>query len=151
MGNNTENTEHKKSYTKKLIGKTVVLIAYAILLLFLYTVLMQFSENLFIVLLILAFILLTLLGPLLKPKKGQQRLYKKMFPKEKRKKRDARRKRRKIHEIEAYHKDKQQKVKANSLNYKYRKPLIRRCFKCNMILPSYVKKCPNCGTPVKKF
>ncbi|MGV9199859.1 MAG: hypothetical protein ACOC4M_13700 [Promethearchaeia archaeon] len=149
MENNSEKHKQDVTNTKKLIGKTIILIGYAILLLFLYTILRKYSDNLIIVLMILAFILITLVGPLLKPKKSQQRLYKKMFPRSGMNRSQGDRRERRKRKVE-YHESKSQKIKPVNLDYKYKKPLIKKCRKCNMILPSYVKKCPNCGEPLKK-
>lgn len=148
MEKKAQDKDKKKLYSKKIIGKSLVLIAYAVLLLLLYNLLMEYSDNIFIVLLILAFILITLLGPLLKPKKSQQRLYKKMFPGSDKSRRRPHRDRRDQYKREQEFDYKKQDIKPVNLNYKYRKPLINKCRKCGMILPNFVKKCPNCGEPV---
>jgi len=36
-----------------------------------------------------------------------------------------------------------------SLEFRYRKPLLRKCGKCGMILTSFTKKCPLCGKTIE--
>ncbi len=40
------------------------------------------------------------------------------------------------------------RVPSVNLNFKYKKPVIRNCSNCGMILASFVKKCPICGEVV---
>jgi uncharacterized OB-fold protein len=73
-----------------------------------------------------------------------------MFPgSEKSRKQSDRNQRRRYHKDDVFDYEKQ-KITPVNLNYKYRKPIINKCRKCGMILPNFVKKCPNCGEPVNK-
>ena len=38
--------------------------------------------------------------------------------------------------------------KSINLDFKYRKPIIRKCENCGMILASFVKRCPLCGKQI---
>ncbi|MFX0180872.1 MAG: hypothetical protein ACFE78_11830, partial [Candidatus Hodarchaeota archaeon] len=35
-----------------------------------------------------------------------------------------------------------------NLDFIYRKPIIRKCNNCKIIVPNFVKTCPNCGKPI---
>ena len=46
-------------------------------------------------------------------------------------------------------KSQKRKIIPVDLNYKYRKPLIRKCDKCGMVVPNFVNRCPECGNVIK--
>ena len=123
--------------------KIIIMVIYSCILLYLYYILTEIGANLVIVLLILCFALLAFVGPIFR--RGSKSFYKKMFPDKYNRPFDDRPKG-KPSPIPPPPKKKT--VGRVNLDFTHQKPLIRKCLKCKMILPSYVKKCPACGTPV---
>lgn len=136
--------DNKKVSQKDVIRKTISMIFLIIFLLILYYFLIKFKTNLIIIVLIIGFILVTFLGLIFKNR--TKNLYSRMFP-DKDKRKDQSYRKKEPYKIEG--EPEIRKLSDVSLNFKYRKPLINRCMKCGMTLPSYVKKCPICGTPNK--
>ena len=138
-----ENDETKPS-KKNLIRNSFSLILLLIGIFILYYILIEFKTNLIIVLLIIIFILLTFLGLIFRNRK-KRRIYTQLFPEKKRKTQPIRIR-------EEFRIDKEPDMKKLSdinLNFKYRRPLIKKCENCGMVIASYVKKCPICGASIK--
>lgn len=124
-----------------------VILLILIVLIFLFQILTEFGSPFFITILVLLFVFLVFLGLLLRKNSGS--IYKKLFPD----KRDAIRRRRERRERKIVFEKtpeiaQHDKVKNVDLNVKYKKPMIKRCPKCNMIVPNFMKKCPNCGQEI---
>jgi len=135
-----ENSYFHKGNKKRF----VILAIYLLILVLLYYYLVKLNFNPIIILVLLIFIFLITLGPILKRTKGT--LYSRMFPdKKRRSSNDKRRSESKeTKEIQI-----QTKVpKSINLDFRYSKPLIKKCVECGNILPNFVKKCPFCNSPV---
>ncbi len=135
---------NKKTAKKDGIRKSISLIFLLVILLTLYYILIKFRTNLIIIILVMSFILLTFLGLIFKNRR--KRFYSRLFPDKNKRKNQTYRQR---EEFKIEVEPNIQRLSDIHLNFKYRKPLINKCIKCGMILPSYVKKCPICGTPNK--
>ncbi|MBD3254445.1 MAG: hypothetical protein GF383_05090 [Candidatus Lokiarchaeota archaeon] len=145
--NKAEPSSSKKRNVLLLISKLIGLIAYGFLLFFIYLLLMEFETNLFIVLLILSFVSLIFIGPFLK-QRHKKRLYARIFPDKKKKLKEKYESKRNKYAFSKQTESKIRDVEKIDLNFKYRKPLIKKCNKCGMIVPGFSKKCPKCGEPV---
>ena len=127
----------KKGSQKKIISKTFLLIFSIIILIFLFGLLNEFGATPLIIILIFLFAFLVFSGPFFfRRKQGKIKLqphYSQIFPSKR--------------PVE----ENQKKTKVIDLDVKYQehlKPLIRKCSKCGMILPTFVKKCPNCSKQI---
>ncbi|MFX0186975.1 MAG: hypothetical protein ACFE8A_04470 [Candidatus Hodarchaeota archaeon] len=127
----------RKWFQKKIILKTIFLFISVIIILFLFVLLNELGATSLIIVLIFLFVFVVFLGPFfIKKNKGKFKLqphYSRIFPSK----------------INTEVRQKENRV--IDLDTKYRepsKPLILKCNKCRMILPSFVKKCPQCGKPV---
>ncbi|MFX1380631.1 MAG: hypothetical protein ACFFA4_16230 [Promethearchaeota archaeon] len=129
---------------KKLVLNSLSLILLLFGVFILYYILIEFKTNIFIVVLIIIFILLTFLGLIFRGRKKKS-IYSKLFPEKKRKTQPI--KKRAEFRIESEPQIK--KLAEINLNFKYRKPLIKKCENCGMVIASYVKKCPICGASNK--
>ncbi|MFW9819419.1 MAG: hypothetical protein ACFFE5_07400 [Candidatus Thorarchaeota archaeon] len=138
-----ENYEEKPS-KKSTIRSTFSLIFLLVGIVILYYLLIEFQTNLIIVILIAVFILLTFAGLIFRSRK-KKRIYDQLFPEKKRQTQPIKRR-------EEFRIEKQPELKNVSdinLNFKYRRPLIKKCENCGMVIASYVKKCPVCGESIK--
>ncbi|MFX0030528.1 MAG: hypothetical protein ACFE8B_15055 [Candidatus Hermodarchaeota archaeon] len=136
--NNNETTS-KRTVLLKSFSLILLLIAISTL----YYVLIEFKTNLIVVILIIVFILLTFSGLIFRSRK-QKRIYNQLFPGKKRSEPIKRREEFRINKEPDL-----KKLSDINLNFKYREPLIKKCENCGMVIASYVKKCPICGTPIK--
>ncbi len=138
-----ENYENKPS-KKSLIKKSVSLIFLLVGIFILYYILIEFKTNITIVILIIVFILLAFSGLIFRNRK-QKKMYDEMFPDKKRKAQPIKRR----EEFKIEKEPDLKKLSDISLNFKYKRPLIKKCENCGMVIASYVKKCPICGESVK--
>jgi len=134
----------KKKSKKSIIIRAFFLVIDLLIVIFLYNLFNEFGVNPFVIGLILIFVFLLFAGPLLGGKRKS--LYSKIFPDKKAKAREKFQRKREEYEI----KDKIKQLKLQHLNQisldsEYRKPIIRKCEKCGMIIPKFAKKCPICG------
>ncbi|MFW9771764.1 MAG: hypothetical protein ACFFFB_04900 [Candidatus Heimdallarchaeota archaeon] len=143
----------EKSTKKKVLSKRGIIIRfifiafYLISLYFLYIFLVDLAIEHWIIIIILIFLILIVIGPLLTG--ISKSMYRRLFPK---------RERREKSDYELYKEDlksqsqtyefKPVDTKDINLNFKYRKPIIRKCPNCKITIPNFVKTCPNCGVPV---
>jgi hypothetical protein len=133
----------RKNTKKSLTLKLFFLFGEVILLIFLYFLLNMFGANLILIILILSFVFLLILGPVLRG--NQKRYYSKLFPKKNRNVKDE------LSQIKGLKKRyipkfyQKKKIPSITLDFKYRKPFIRKCNNCGMILPNFTEKCPICG------
>ncbi|MGB5912980.1 MAG: hypothetical protein WBH31_17450 [Promethearchaeia archaeon] len=132
----------KKRLSKSNIFKIIFLIGYTLFLLYLYTILIKIEGNQIVVILTLIFLFLFVFGLVAAGVKRVSKLFRR---KEKKDKTEYQRYKEYLSsEIEPVEKEIRENRKI-SLEYRYRKPLIRKCSKCGMILTSFTKKCPQCG------
>jgi len=138
---NEENSQNKKL----LILKLVFIIIGFLIILVLFYLLSEYGANPLIIILILTFTFFTFIGPLYKRKRKS--LYSRMLPKkgDKRSRLDEIRERKGFKKKREIIPNKSKNLKPISLDFEYRKPLVRKCENCGMILASFVKKCPLCG------
>lgn len=141
MTSEVDSNKKVKSLTIGII-KLIFLIISIIVLFFLYYVLIIFKLNPLIVVLIIVFVFLLFLGPFFKDRR-KKKFYSRMFPDKNKKKYQRKR------EIQEYYKEnlpQRLTLKNIDLNIKYRKPIIRKCSNCKMIIPNFSKKCIFCGS-----
>lgn len=126
---------------KKLIIRSIILVAYLSILLYFYFLLLEFGINPLIITLLVVFVFLTTIGPFLR--RNKRSLYSRMFP--------DRRRKIKINNQKAQIKRKkglqqsQTKIfKPVNLDFKYRKSIIKKCENCGNIVPNFVDTCPFC-------
>lgn len=132
---------------KKLIIRSIILVAYLSILLYFYFLLLEFGINPLIITLLVAFVFLTTIGPFLR--RNKRSLYSRMFP--------DRRRKIKINNQKAQisikrKKDLQQSqtkiFKPVNLDFKYRKSIIKKCLNCGNIVPNFVDTCPFCKNQI---
>ncbi|MFW9896111.1 MAG: hypothetical protein ACFFD7_09940 [Candidatus Thorarchaeota archaeon] len=138
-----ENREEKPS-KKSVFRTTFSLILLLIGIFILYYILIEFKTNLIIVILIAVFILLTFAGLIFRQRKAK-RIYNQLFPEKKRQAQPIKRR----EEFRIENEPDLKKLTEINLNFKYRRPLIKKCENCGMVIASYVKKCPICGELIK--
>ncbi|MHA1436005.1 MAG: hypothetical protein ACTSPD_00375 [Promethearchaeota archaeon] len=138
---NAENSSREKINLKRvIILKTILTLLYIFLTILLYNVLIELETNYIIIFLIIFFTFLVFIGFIIKRK--DQSLLSKLFPR--------------LKEISEYKKKSTEKRKPKSnyninsfnIDFKYHKPIIRKCNNCGMIVPSFAKKCPVCGEDI---
>ncbi|MFX0007015.1 MAG: hypothetical protein ACFFA7_13695 [Promethearchaeota archaeon] len=136
---------HKEKPSKKsIIRNTFSLILLLVGIAILYYILIEFKTNLIIIILIAIFILLTFAGLIFRSRK-KKRLYDQFFP-------DKKTQTQPIKRRDEFRLDKEadlKKLSTINLNFKYHRPLIKKCENCGMVIASYVKKCPICGETIK--
>jgi len=145
----------KKSYEKKPIKKfsiilrLIFIIIYIIILYFLYLFLINLGIQHLIIILILIFLILVVIGPLITG--ISKAMFNRLFSQKKEKKKEKSDYQIYKDELKGSHQTIQTPpvdTKDISLDFKYRKPVIRKCNYCKIIVPNFVKKCPNCGKPI---
>ena len=135
-----EDQEKNSSFKKALILRISFLIIYFFILLYFFFLLSNIGINPYIVLLILIFLFLIAVGPVLSGIKRS--IYSQMFPN---RKKHAKKESRTFFSKKSPPKILQSTNRKIDLNISYRKPIIRKCKKCGMIVANFVKKCPQCG------
>ncbi len=132
---------------KKLIIRSIILVAYLSILLYFYFLLLEFGINPLIITLLVAFVFLTTIGPFLR--RNKRSLYSRMFP--------DRRRKIKINNQKAQISSKRKKglqqsqtkiFKPVNLDFKYRKSIIKKCENCGNIVPNFVDICPFCKNQI---
>ncbi|MHA2429867.1 MAG: hypothetical protein ACXACC_02425 [Promethearchaeota archaeon] len=143
--NQTE-IKKEKRLGKSNISKIILLILYSFFLLYLYTILITIEGNLFVVIITLIFLFLLGLGLIVS---GVEKLSKLFHRKVKKQKTDYQRYKEYLSsEIEPVDNGIRNDKKI-SLEFRYRRPLLRKCGKCGMTLTSFAKKCPLCGKTIE--
>ena len=147
MENQSNQSNRKKVRSKKsIIFRVIFITLYTLLLFYLYTIFLDLGINHIIILLILIFLILIVIGPLITG--ISKDLYRRLFQKvDKSKEKSG---------YEIYKEGLKyerpvipEKPRNNiSLDFKYKKSIIRKCPYCGIIIPNFVKKCPNCGKPI---
>ncbi len=138
-----------QEFKKKFVLRLAFIIISLFILISLFYLLSEFGLNPFIIILILAFTFLIFTGPFLKRKKKKKSLYSRMFPNKHSRFRLEESKQRKDFRVKTETISPQsEKFKSINLDFKYRKPILRKCENCGMILASFVKKCPLCGKQI---
>ena len=144
------NESHVKKPINKisLIIRSIFIVVYIIILYFLYLFLINLGVQHLIVILILVFLILIVIGPLITG--ISKAMFHRLFSQKKDKKEKS--------DYEIYKEELKSSrqtfqtppvdTKDISLEFKYRKPVIRKCNNCKIIVPNFVKKCPNCGKPI---
>jgi hypothetical protein len=144
-----EKKNNNKVSPKTSILKLIFILVNFIILLYLYYLLSEFGVNPIIIILMLIFAFLTIVGPIYKSKR--KRIYSSMFPdKNDLSRRNEIRLRKGFKKEVSINQSQSREFKPINLDITYRKPIIRKCSKCKMILPSHVKKCPICGEQIIK-
>ncbi|MFX1441906.1 MAG: hypothetical protein ACFFHV_00705 [Promethearchaeota archaeon] len=131
--------KRKKSWKRNLI-KVISIIVFIIFLYELYTVLMNLGASLLLALLIMLFPTLVFIGVLVRDK---SKPFFSMFKKNKNNSKNTS-KEDFLSVYEKYH-PQQRRIDTINIQSKYRKPIIRKCSNCGIIVPGFAKKCPNCG------
>ena len=135
------NRNNKNEITKKqVIYELILLLIVILILISLYYLFITFGALPIIIILIILFPFLLAIDPFLRERKKS--LYSKIFPKKKKALNEDIIYRKKLRDSEVLSK---RRVPPINLNFKYRKPSIRKCSNCGMILANFVKKCPICG------
>jgi len=138
-----------QEFKKKFILRLAFIIISLFILISFYYLLSEFGLNPFIIILILVFTLLIFTGPFFKRKKKKKSLYSRMFPNKHSRFRIEEMKQRKDFRVKTEKLSRQpENLKSINLDFKYRKPILRKCENCGMILASFVKKCPLCGKQI---
>jgi len=138
------NRNNKKEITKKqVIVELILLIIVVLILISLYYLFISYGALPIIIILIVLFPFLLAVDPFLRERKKS--LYSKIFPKKRKALKEDIMHRKKLRESALSSK---KIVPPVNLNFKYRKPAIRKCSNCGMILASFVKKCPICGEAI---
>lgn len=148
MENNPDSSNNKKNRSiKSILFRIIFILIYSIILYFLYVSLFNFGVEPLIIFIILIFLILIVIGPLIT---GISRdMYRRLFQQVNKK----------TKEKSDYEKFKEglkyerpitrNKVRDGiSLDFKYKKSIIRKCHYCGMTVPNFVKKCPYCGKPI---
>ena len=139
------NTPKKKSHSGI---RLVFLIIYVILLFVIYEIFIITEHNILVGLLLIVFSFLIFIGPIFQYEKTK-RMYLRLFPdrskrlKEKYDKKRLEEKRKK--DFEFYKKKIPIPI---DLEYHYKRSPVQKCLSCGMIVPNFVKKCPNCGSVI---
>jgi len=140
------NRNNKKKLTKKqLVFEFILLIIVILILISLYYLFISFGALPIIIILIILFPFLLAIDPFLRERKKS--LYSKIFPKKKKSLKEDIEYRKKLRDTELSSKS---RVPPVNLNFKYKKPAIRKCNNCGMILASFVEKCPICGERINE-
>ena len=135
-----KNRNSRKRFILKLTGITL----YLIVIIVLYYFLISSGFNPIIISILLVFIILTTIGPFLRPKR--RKLYSRLF--------SGKKGGSYTNEIIKKSQNKDQKEldqqelripKPVNLEFEYRKSLIKKCKNCGNIVPNFVKKCPFCN------
>jgi predicted PurR-regulated permease PerM len=148
MENHSIKSNEKKVRRKKsIIFRIIFIIIYSIVLYYLYTLFLDLGVEQIIILLILIFLILIVIGPLLTG--ISKDIYSKLFQsvdKKSKQKSDYQIYKEGLKNERPISQDKQ--TNNISLDFKYKKSIIRKCLYCGMIIPNFVKKCPYCGKPI---
>jgi hypothetical protein len=133
-----------KETPKKNIFKLIGIILYLIFIIYLFYLLISSGFNPIIITILLAFIVLTTIGPFLKPRK--KKIYSRMFPERKNGVNEQKKiiKEQVINQQELNQREVRIPKQVN-LEVEYRKSLITKCKNCGNIVPNFVKKCPFCN------
>ncbi|MFX1260398.1 MAG: hypothetical protein ACFFAN_21320 [Promethearchaeota archaeon] len=150
----SQNKEDQKKLSRKgEILSFIFLIISVIVLLYLYYLLTIFGLNLLFIALIIIFVLLVFIGPFFLRGRKKKRFYSRMFPDKKQKLSEwyqSKREREGFKVNQEISESQTRNITPVDLNYKYRKPIIRRCENCKMIVPNFAKKCLYCGEPINR-
>ena len=132
---------------KKLIIRSIILVAYLSILLYFYFLLLEFGINPLIITLLVAFVFLTTIGPFLR--RNKRSLYSRMFPDRRRKIKSNNQKAQISSKRKKYLQPSQTKIfKPVNLDFKYRKSIISKCENCGNIVPNFVDTCPFCKNQI---
>ena len=132
----------KKSWKRDLI-KVISIVVFLIFLYELYNFLMNLGASLLLALIIMLFPTLVFIGVLVRDK---SKPFLSIFSKNKNNSKDSS-KEDFLSVYEKYH-PQQRRVDVVNIQSKYRKPIIRKCPNCGIIVPGFAKKCPNCGESI---
>lgn len=129
----------KKSWKRYLI-KVILIIVYLIFLYELYRILINLGASLILALFIMLFPTLVFIGLLVRDKnKSFFSIFKQNRNNSKKTSKDDF-----LSVYEKYH-PQQRRIDIINIQSKYRKPLVRKCSNCGILVPGFAKKCPNCG------
>lgn len=143
----SEKKEVKLRSKKSIILRVIFIVIYLIFLFYLYNIFLNLGIDHLIIILIIVFLVLIVIGPLITgiSKDLYHRFFQQMDKKSKEKS-----------DYEIYKEGlkngrpiTQNKPRNNiSLDFKYKKSIIKKCHYCGMTIPNFVKKCPYCGNPI---
>jgi hypothetical protein len=148
--------EDKQELKKKFILRLVFIIISLLIFIYLYFLLSEFGANPFIIILILAFVFFIFSGPVLKKNFFSSLLFRRksnLFKiSEKNKHRrfriEEKGRGKNIKNNTKLEQNLSESNKPINIDFKYRKPILRKCGNCGMILASFVKQCPLCGKQI---
>ena len=148
--------EDKQELKKKFILRLVFIIISLLIFLYLYFLLSEFGANPFLIILILAFVFFIFSGPVLKKNFFSSLLFRRksnLFKiSEKNKHRrfriEEKGRGKNIKNNSKLEQNLSESAKPINIDFKYQKPILRKCESCGMLLASFVKKCPLCGKPI---
>ncbi len=143
------NKKEKPEKIKRFTSRTIFLILYFLIMIYIIYLIIQFGFNPLVVAILVIFVFLTTIGPFFR-QRNRRSLYSRMFPDRKRKQPQQRTRKKRRLIIEKKPIQIQPKIfKPIDLEFEYRKPLISNCENCGNILPNFVKnKCPFCGEQI---
>ena len=128
------NNKDRKISQNGMIIRFLILIFYIGILIYIYFLLNKIGINPLISFLILFFAFILVLGPLISTTKAS--FYSRLFPKRDKKSIYSYEEEKKLYKTESEKiKPQERKIKPVNLNFKYRKPIIRKCDKCGIIVP----------------
>ena len=136
-----ENTRRSR---KKVNLKFCGIIFYLVILLYFYYLLITSGFNPLIISILLVFIILSTIGPFLRPKK--RKLYSRMLPD--RANLSEQTKEDRIINPKNLEQQELRVPKPINLDFEYRKPIINKCKNCGNVVPNFVKKCPFCNKSI---
>ncbi|TXT61586.1 MAG: hypothetical protein BAJALOKI2v1_20039 [Promethearchaeota archaeon] len=131
-------TEKSEKFTKRgIIIRSIATMIYLLILGALFFYFLNLTTNIIVIISILSFLFLVFLGVILR--KGKFNLISRLFPTADKK-------------MSLFNDTKKENSitppEHISYEFKYKRPLIRKCPDCGFIIPSFSKKCPKCGKKV---
>ncbi len=140
--------EKKPLRKKSIIIRLIFIIVYSIFLYYLYLFLINLRIQHLIIILILIFLILIVIGPLITG--ISKAMYNRLFQRKKKRieKSDYQFYKEQLKSTRQDTQIQPLDTKDINLDFKYRKPIIRRCNNCKIIVPNFVKTCPNCRKPI---
>ncbi|MHA1804375.1 MAG: hypothetical protein ACTSU4_07550 [Promethearchaeota archaeon] len=140
-----EHPQVKNGFRKKWMGKIIILAIYTALLSILYLYMMSLNTHPIVAFLTNLFLFLVFLGIIIKGKNIKS-FYSRLFRSKKERMLSQSQTRKRRYELKKEIQNSTIKeITPISLDFKYKKTLLRKCDNCGMVLPAFAKKCYNCG------
>lgn len=133
----SENDSKQHFNRKQKIVRFIAVFIYIIFLTVLFSYLLHLTKNLIIIFLVVLFLFLLFLGIILR--KGRFNLLSRLFPSLEK-------------ELTLFDdgdsEDSNDSPKNINFDFKYKRPLIKKCPECGFTLTQFMKKCPSCGKEI---